>query len=570
MKHKTDWQVFLKLTISSGWLLFLSSAYLSLFMNLSFWRYLATHLEIQSFPAALFAVSYPLIILSVVWLVLNLIALPYLAKPLLTVLILTSSVANYFMYFYGIYIDSDMIRNVFETNSRETMDLVTFKVVLWVLLTGVLPVMLLWKTRIRYHSILREIRGRLFAIIACVLIIAIIAGAFFKDHASFGRNHNRITRLISPSNYINATVKYFRAEAFRKRQFEILDRQPRHAPYEDPYLTVFILIIGETARAANFSLNGYPRPTNPQLEKERILNFPNVYSCSTSTAVSIPCMFSSSPRAEFDVANARMTQNLLDILASAGYDILWRNNNDGCKGVCDRVKTDHFDAKKLVGFCDGKRCFDEVMLDDLEDYLNTITRDTFIVLHTIGSHGPAYFQRYPASFRKFTPTCDTSDLRSCTQEQIQNTYDNTILYADHVVAETIRIVKKYPYFESGVMYVSDHGESLGENGIYLHGMPWLIAPEYQKKVPMMVWMSEKMVKYDHLDYACLEKEAAENTYSHDYLFHSFLGLMEVNTRLYDPKLDIFDKCRLKPLPKCDEDNVRCKPDILPPVQAHSE
>jgi lipid A ethanolaminephosphotransferase len=535
--------------------------YLSLPMNLGLWRYIAEHLEIHSFFTAAFAISYPLLVLSVVWLALNLIALPYTAKPLLTVLILVSCIANFWMYHYGIRIDPDMVRNVFETNHREAMDLVTLKLVLWVLVTGVLPVTLLCITKIRYRAPLGEIKTRLLAVIVCMVVIALIAVTFFKEHASFGRNHRRMIRMVSPSNYINATIGYFRQEALKKRQFEILDEQARLAPYADPYPTVFILIVGETARAANFSLNGYPRPTNPQLERERILNFPNTYSCGTSTAISVPCMFSPKPRTEFDAADAKMTQNLLDILALAGYDILWRENDDGCKGVCDRVKTDYFDARKLTGFCDGKSCFDEVMLDDLDDYLRTVTKDTFIVLHTIGSHGPTYYQRYPDSFRQFTPACDTSDLKNCTQEQIQNTYDNTILYTDHVVTKTIRILKGFPYFESGLMYVSDHGESLGENNIYLHGMPYSIAPENQKKVPMMLWMSDNMLKYDHLDYACLQKETTKNVYSHDNLFHSMLGLMEVNSRLYNPTLDIFDKCRKKPLPKCDENGVKCKPVI---------
>ncbi|WAW10090.1 phosphoethanolamine--lipid A transferase [Oxalobacter vibrioformis] len=550
-----------KWSLGSTWLLLAAAVYLSWPMNMSLWRYLAAHLEIHGLVMVLFAASYPLLILAVVWLLLALVALPYMTKPLLSVLILISCVANYWMVHYRIYIDSDMIRNVFETNNREAMDLVTLKLVFWVLITGILPVVLLWMTRIRYQSQLKEIRNRFLTVALCAAVIGIIAVVFYKNHASFGRNHHRMIRLVSPTNYINGTIKYFSKEALAKRQFEILDKKARLAPFADPYPTVFILIVGETARAANFSLNGYPQPTNPRLEKERLLNFPSVYSCGTATAISVPCMFSSKPRTEFDAGDAKMTQNLLDLLASAGYDILWRENDDGCKGVCARVKTDYFDPNRYKQFCDGKSCFDEVMLDDLDDYLRTVTKDTFIVLHTIGSHGPTYYQRYPAAFRKFTPTCDSADLQSCTQEEIRNTYDNTVLYTDHVIAESIRILKQFPYFESGLMYVSDHGESLGENNIYLHGMPYAIAPQEQKKVPMVLWMSDNMVKYDHLDYVCLQKEAAKNTYSHDNIFHSMLGLMEVNSKLYAPKMDLFDKCRKKPLPTCDEDGVKCKPVI---------
>ncbi len=548
-----------KWSLSSTWFLLICAAYLSLPLNLSLWRYIAASLDMNSFSAIAFAISYPILIVSVVCLLLNCLALPYIAKPLLVTLILVSSAANYWMYQYGIYIDSDMVRNVFETNTREAFDLVTFKLLCWLLVTGVLPAVLVVMTRILYRPFWKEGRNRLFTIVACVIMIGLVAAFFFKDHASFGRNHSKMIRLVSPVNYINSVYKYFKKETLSKRQFEILDKKARLAPYADPYPTVFILIVGETARAANFSLNGYEKETNPRLQKERILNFPDVYSCGTVTATSVPCMFSQQPRTEFNVSDAKMTQNLLDILKMAGYDVSWRENDDGCKGVCDRMATTMYDPEKNRKFCDGKSCFDEIMLSNLEEYLLTVTQDTFIVLHTIGSHGPTYYQRYPDSFRKFTPTCDTADLKSCTQEEIRNTYDNTILYTDHVVAETVRILKKFPYFESGLLYVSDHGESLGENNLYLHGVPYAIAPEEQKKVPMIVWMSDNMVKYDHLDYACLQKES-KKTYSHDNLFHTMLGLMEVDTHLYDPKLDIFDKCRLEPLPKCGGKGVKCKPD----------
>ena len=538
-----------KWSVNSFLLVFLSALYLSLPMNLSLWRYIATHLEVQNLVDIAFAASYPLLVFGVVWLFLNFVVLPYVAKPILTVFILISGAANYWMYTYGIGINTAMVQNVFETNSREALDLVTIRMILWMLATVILPIAVLWITKIQYFSWLREIKIRFLAIIASLCIIGLIAAAFYKDHVSFGRNNNTMIRLVSPTNYLNGTFKYLISKVQSDRQFEILDNQVKHVPYVDHYPTVFILIVGETARAANFSLNGYQRATNPRLEKERILNFANTWSCGTSTAISVPCMFSAKPREKFNSDDARMSQNLLDILSLSGYNVLWRENDDGCKGVCARVKTDYFDAKKFTRFCDGKSCFDEVMLDNLEDYLKTVTKDTFIVLHTIGSHGPTYYQRYPDSFKQFTPTCDTADLKNCTQEQIRNTYDNTILYTDHVIAESIQILKKFPYFESGLMYVSDHGESLGENGIYLHGMPYSIAPENQKKVPMLLWMSDNMIKYDNLDYDCLKKETAKNTYSHNNLFHSILGLMEINSKLYDPKLDIFGACRLKPLPK---------------------
>ena len=200
-------------------------------------------------------------------------------------------------------------------------------------------------------------------------------------------------------------------------------------------------------------------------------------------------------------------------------------------------------------FCDGKYCQDELLLEGLEEFLTNLKGHAFIVLHTIGSHGPTYYRRYPDEFKQFTPTCDTEEIQTCTKEQIVNTYDNTILYTDHILSSIIDILKKFPAYETGLLYVSDHGESLGENGIYLHSLPYWIAPKEQTSVPMVVWMSEVMKNSSHIDYDCLKKKAMVGNFSHDHLSHSLLSLMEVDSKWYDKKLDIFDSCRTSPLPR---------------------
>jgi lipid A ethanolaminephosphotransferase len=199
-------------------------------------------------------------------------------------------------------------------------------------------------------------------------------------------------------------------------------------------------------------------------------------------------------------------------------------------------------------YCNGKDCLDQILLDELMDIFPKIKQNTLIVLHAQGSHGPAYYKRYPDKFKKFLPTCDTSDIKDCSLDQIVNAYDNTILYTDYIISQAIDIAKKYPKLESSVIYVSDHGESLGENNIFLHGMPFGIAPDEQKSVPMLIWMNENMKKWDHIDYNCLKLSAEKNAYSHDNLFHSLLGLMAIKTSAYDKRYDLFDACRTKPLP----------------------
>ena len=391
-------------------------------------------------------------------------------------------------------------------------------------------------------------RFRLFAIVGSIVTIGGIAALFFKEYAAFGRNHHEMPRLINPTNYIYATVRYYHHKSLVNRQFARLDEKAKLMPYEDAAPTVFILVVGETARSMNFSLNGYPRETNPMLAKEDVISFKDVYSCGTATAISVPCMFSNMGREKFNADDAAYSENLVDLMQQSGFQVLWKDNDDGCKGVCNRVPNEEMVKKNDIRYCDGKSCFDEVLLEDLDEYLGNVTKDAFIILHTMGSHGPTYYKRYPATFKKFTPTCDTADIQKCTREEVVNTYDNTILYTDYVVANAINILKRFPHLESGLMYISDHGESLGENNIYLHGLPYSIAPLEQKKVPMVLWMSENMKKFDHLDYSCIAKEAEKNTYSHDNLFHTLLALMEVKSSTYDKSKDMFENCRLKPLP----------------------
>mgnify|MGYP002545298408 FL=1 len=534
--------------IDSRWLIALAACYFTTILNLGLWRYIANHLAITCVNMFFFGISLPVLIFTALYLIFNLLVLPYIGKPLLILLLIISSAANYFIFSFGIFIDSYMIRNVFETNTREALDLITPGSLLWIFSGGVLPAILLLFARIDYRPFWKECRFRIFAITGCLAMTGIIAALFFKEYAAFGRNHRDLPRLINPTNYIYATARYFHLQSMVNRQLQRLDETARLAPDKDAAPTVFIMVIGETARSMNFSLNGYPRKTNPLLAKEDVISFRNVYSCGTATAISVPCMFSNMPRNRFNINDAKYSENMLDLIQQAGFEVLWRENDDGCKGVCNRVPNEDMVKTNDIRYCDGQSCFDEVLVENLEEYLANVKKDAFIVLHTIGSHGPTYYKRYPDTFRKFTPTCDTAEIQKCTREEIVNTYDNTILYTDFVVSRAIGILKKFPHLESGLLYVSDHGESLGENNIYLHGLPYSIAPEEQKKVPMILWMSDNMKKFDHLDYGCIAKKAEEKTFSHDNLYHTLLALMEIRSKTYDKSLDMFDSCRLEPLP----------------------
>ncbi len=537
-----------RIRLDSRWLTVISALYFTTALNLSLWRYILHHLAVRDTAALFFGLSIPVLIFTALYLIFNLVLVPYLAKPILILLLIISSTTNYFMFEYGVFIDSSMIRNVFETNTREAFDLMTLRFILWVIISGVLPAICLTITRIDYQSFRTECKSRLLAITGCLVTTGMIAALFFKEYAAFGRNHQDMHRLINPVSTIYSSGRYLHIQSLVNRQLQHLDTSAKLMPYEGSVPAVFILVVGETARAANFSLNGYSRDTNPLLARENVIAFQDVYSCGTATATSVPCMFSNMTRKNFRADNAKYTENLMDLLRQTGFDVLWLENDDGCKEVCNRVPTRKVYKSNDPRYCDGQSCFDEILLDNLEEYIASVKKDTFIVLHTIGSHGPTYYKRYPETFRKFRPTCDTADIQNCTREEIINTYDNTVLYTDSVVSRAIGILKKFPHLEAGLLYVSDHGESLGENNIYLHGLPYSIAPDEQKKIPMILWMSDTMKKLDHLDYGCIARQAREKTWSHDNLFHTLLALMEIRSSTYDRTLDIFDSCRTKSLP----------------------
>jgi lipid A ethanolaminephosphotransferase len=307
-----------------------------------------------------------------------------------------------------------------------------------------------------------------------------------------------------------------------------------------------VIVVGETARAMNFSLNGYGRETNPELSRQPgLVNFTNVESCGSATAVSVPCVFSALARDDYSDSRAKSQEGLLDVLSHAGMRVLWRDNNSGCKGVCDRVERE--DVSLAVPgdpLCDGDECHDEKLLAGLPELIRTEQRDLVIVLHQKGSHGPAYWKRYPARFARFGPVCATNELEKCDRKAIVAAYDNSILYTDYMLSSVIDILRQASQegqVDTAMLYFSDHGESLGEKGIYLHGAPMIVAPAEQIRVPMMLWLSDRFAARFHIDQRCLAARSNQ-AFSHDNVFHSVLGMLNITTAVYDPSLDLFQAC----------------------------
>jgi len=533
--------------IKSQWLIAICALYFGFVLNLSFWRLIVTNLEIDNGSMALFAASLPIVNFVLFGWIFCLTVIKPVTKWLIIPFLLVSSITNYLMWNLGVFIDADMIRNAVQTNVHEATDLITLSGCLWFLVSGLIPALLLARARIEYRPFTKELLFRLLYVGVGLGVVAIFAATSYKEYASFFRNHDQANKIVNTINYIYGTERYFHEEGQKRRTFVWFDRNAHLAPSADGRHTVLIFIIGEAARAANFSLQGYERDTNPRLAKEDIVYFKNMTSCGTATNISVPCMFSNSGREKFNVNDAQVTQNLLDLLAESGFDLLWRENDSSCKDVCDRAPTEDMVAIGNPRYCATGYCRDAALLDGLKGKLRAIGKNTVIVLHTMGSHGPSYYQRYPDTFKKFTPTCDTADLQNCSRQAIVNSYDNTILYTDHIIASTIDLAKQFPDLKISIMYVSDHGESLGENNVYLHGLPYAIAPSEQTHVPFLLWMSETMKQASHIDYSCLGQKAGQ-AFSHDNIFHSILGLLGVTTTLYQPDKDIFRSCRIKSPP----------------------
>lgn len=522
--------------------------------NIALWKTLWGLIDLNSLRSVLFLASLPVVLFCLFNLLLTpLLALPFLRRPLLVLLVVVSAACSYFMLHYNVLIDRSMVQNVFETNQAELNAYLSLPLLLTLLALGGLPAtgLVLMRTASGAGSIRSFLVWPVNVLVSMMVLLA-IGFAFYKDYSSLLRNNRYIRDQVLPLNVVRHTHGYLKSlYSTRQQPLRAIGMDARRAPGPRPKLV--ILVVGETARSQNFQLNGYPRATNPRLSrKEGVISFNDVSSCGTATAISVPCMFSQMTRGQYDDVRAATEENVLDILQRTGISVLWRNNNNGgCKGVCERVPTEDMPALKVAGQCvnaDGT-CYDDVLLHQLGARIDAINGDALIVLHQLGSHGPTYFERYPAASRAFSPTCDSNQIQHCSNEALVNTYDNTLVHTDHLLGKAIDLLQGYAdQRDVALIYVSDHGESLGERGMYLHGTPYFIAPREQTQVPMVMWFSPEFSRNAGLDLACLHQNALHRAHSHDNLFHSLLGLFAVNSGVYQHDLDVFAGCRASASP----------------------
>ncbi|MBB3196294.1 phosphoethanolamine transferase [Roseateles terrae] len=477
-------------------------------------------------------------------------------KPLMSLMLILTAPLAYFIGSYGVVIDSTMITNALQTDLRETRDLMGWGLLINILVLTVLPLLWLWRQRLGNKPWLQRLGWNLLSLVLALVLGTGLGALRTADLASTLRNHKVLTKMVSPVNAIWATAALgVQKQKAPKGPPEVVGADAtlsaRPAGAKPPLV---MLVVGETARSENFSLNGYAKPTNPELAQLPVLSYREVASCGTSTAASLPCMFSHLGR-EVYVDRPTHQETLLDVLQRAGLAVLWIDNQSGCKGVCDRVpnvqainpaRADHPLPQGLCG-ADGE-CFDEAMLHDLDARIaaldpQRVARGVVLVMHQMGSHGPAYFKRTPADRKPFQPECRSSALQQCPLEEVRNGYDNSIAYTDHVLAQAIRWLDgQQGRFDPSLLYVSDHGESLGENNLFLHGMPYALAPKQQKHVPLIVWLPSGTRAAQHLDSDCLSARR-DTPMSHDGLYHTVLSLSGVQTAIYRKDWDWVAACR---------------------------
>ena len=464
-----------------------------------------------------------------------------LTKPVLTALLLVSSVSAYFLDSFGVVLDRDMLRNVVQTDLHEALDLITPRLLAYFVLLGVVPSLLLWRVPLAWRGWRRELLERAGLLGICLLAIAVLAVSFGGFYASFLRAHKSLRSHANPAYLLASAAKFAREGMMPlpNAQAAIIAADAR-IPAEDTERELILLVIGEAARADRFALNGYARDTTPRLREAGAISLDNVWACGTSTAVSVPCMFSPKGMARFEPKQADSEENLLDVLRRAGANVLWLDNNSDSKGAAARVPYRSFKTPAANTVCDSE-CRDEGMLVPLQEYIDGHPRgDIVIVLHQMGNHGPAYYKRYPEAFEKFRPVCRSKDLGECSREEIGNAYDNAILYTDHFLGKAIELLRRNDAsFRTALVYLSDHGESLGEGGLFLHGLPRAVAPDSQLRVPAVFWFGSR---FGEIDRQALLRER-DRRFSHDNLFHTVLGLLEIRTSWYKPELDILEAYR---------------------------
>lgn len=540
MKNKESWP-----SVSILFFIGCLAAYFALVLNFSFlvetYRHLAKE-QGNTLSMLFYFMTIPIFLYCIFISLFSLIAIKPFEKIIFIVLTLIASILSYAYIYYGLLFDdhSPIIGTIEQTNFKEITPLINFSFVTWLLCFGVLPSFLIYKAQLTYPPFWKKTALRCVGILIYPLFyFTVVLSALPVYHTMF-RLSGLAARLpfqLIPTNFFENFFHYYKDKIVSRYPYKEIGLDVTHLleTTKDGKNNLLVMVIGESARSMTFGLNGYHRETNPYTKHQSIISFRDITSCGTSTRISVPCIFSNLKRKNFNGSIADHQDNLLDILKRGGLNLLWIDNNGpgDCQGVCKHIKS------VITHGQDG------IVIEEFAHYISLLPKkDTVIVLHLQGSHGNDYYTKYPSTFRKFTPDCQKNELRFCDKQSLINAYDNTIVYTDFVLNELIKILQaQHAHWKTALMYTSDHGESVGEHGLYGHCAPYWIAPTEQTQVPLMFWFSQEFQVQKNISTSCLQQKTYQKGYSHDNLFHSILGLLDMNTSVYKSQLDLFKSCR---------------------------
>lgn len=474
-------------------------------------------------------------------------ALPDKAFKAATVLLsILAAAGGTFAIRYHAAMTPEMLRNTFETDPREATELMSLSLVaLFALLC--LPAALI---SVKCWQPLKGLKSRVLLALAAPLLVTCGAAALFTDFSSaaiYMREHHDARYFLMPSAVVSSSVRTFVSDTAAKPTVRaVVDPHPvLLASRRSGKPVVVVTVVGETVRAANWGLSGYSRDTTPRLRELGVVNFPGMTSCGTDTATSVPCIFSRVGRRDYSRADILGEEPLPVLLQRAGVHSKWIDNQSGSKGAADGISDvtpkDLLSKDDFSKKCPGGVCPDGVLSELVGRELDAVHESSAFYLHMMGSHGPAYAARYPEEFNRWGPVCQNADLRQCDLKELRNAYDNTILYTDTVLADIIENLRAHEDLDTALIYFSDHGESLGENGFFLHGAPYAISPEHQTRVPMIMWFSDGFREHVGLDEKCL-LQRAQKPASHDNLWSTIMGLNGVSSFTYMQDDDLLSPC----------------------------
>ena len=518
--------------------LLLAALFFTLAYNTAFYHNVVLRYPLeQNLP---FLISLTVLLFSSIAFFLGLVLNKFTIKPLLILLFVAAAVCGYFMNSYNVIIDAAMLRNSLMTDSREVGDLISLRFIVYLLVLAIVPAIIICRMRVPCLPLKRELIGRLKYLAFFLALMVANLLLMSEQYASFIREQKDLRYYMNPLTFVYSATRFVE-DALAGPDTGIRtvmgeDARITHSPQQRKLL---VLVVGEATRADHWSLNGYERDTNAPVADDDVISLAHVRSCATSTAYSLPCMFSALGFDDFSLEDANAQENLLDVLQRAGVNVLWRDNNSDSKGVAVAVPFEDFRSPDVNPVCDVE-CRDVGMLAGLDGYIDAHpTGDIVVVLHQMGNHGPAYYKRYPKQYERFTPVCKTNQIEDCTQEEIRNAYDNATLYSNAFLSSVIDFLQpRQSDFATAMVYMADHGESLGEMGLYLHGLPYALAPDAQTHVASLMWFGRGFEQEGER-----VRAKANQPLSHDNYFHTVLGMLNVDTGLHDPALDLLSPVR---------------------------